>query len=107
MRPLKQEEFESIKSYIENKKPRNPAMFFLRTSKLMDRSVATIHRIDASKDYDAYKKLVKSEHTAKNPRVPLATQLHEAKVNELMIIKSRGRFGAYRAVCERLAELGI
>jgi len=105
MRQVKQPEFDSIKSYLQNHKPKNPALFFLQTSKRMDRSIATIHRIDASKDYQQYVKLVKSEHLAKNPRVPLQEQLLNAKVNELMALKAKGRFGAWKALNQRLGEL--
>jgi hypothetical protein len=106
MRAINEAEFDSIKRYLESK-PKNPTMFFLKTSKLLDRSVATIHRIDSSKDYEGYKKLVASEHQAKNPRVPLQDQLHDARINELLLVRSRGRFGAYRFACERLSELGF
>ena len=37
MRVLKEAEFNSIKQYIDDNKPKNPAMFFLQTAKLMDR----------------------------------------------------------------------
>lgn len=100
-------EFNSIKQYIKSHKPKNPTLFFLSTSKLMDRSIATIHRVDASKDYQAYKKLVKSEHLSTNPRVPLSVQLHNARTTELLSIRAKGRLGAYRAVCRRLSELGV
>lgn len=105
MRSVKQDEFDSIKGYLEKHKPKNPTLFFLKVSKLMDRSIATIHRIDASKDYKAYTKLVRSEHTAKNPRTPLHVQLHEARINELVAIRSKGRLGAYKHACQRLDEL--
>lgn len=100
-------EFTAIKHYMNDNKPKNPAMFFLQVSKLMDRSMATIHRIDASKNYKEYKALVAAEHAPLKKRVPLAEQISDARISELLLVRSRGRLGAYRAACSRLAELGF
>lgn len=98
---LTEDEFKAIKSQLKHKSP----IWFKRIANIMGRSVATIYRIDASKDYKQYKKIIEAEHTPKNPRVPLAEQLHNARVEELNTIILAGRDGAYEAAINRYREL--
>lgn len=107
MRVLKEAEFNSIKQYIDDNKPKNPAMFFLQTAKLMDRSIATISRIDASGDYGKYRSIIAAEHSSTHKRVPLAEQVLNARIEELIAIRSKGRFKAYKYVIQRIHELDI
>lgn len=73
----------------------------------MQRSQALIIKVRASKDYQAYKELIKSEHLTRGKRVPLKKQISDAKIEELLTVRSRGRFGAYKYACNRLKEFGL
>lgn len=76
----------------------------------MKRSVATVTRISASKNYEEYLALVKSEHSPSKPRVPLQTQLRKARKNELLGVKHNIPDGfrfrlVHRYLDNRLLEL--
>lgn len=98
MTTLLEPEFKAIKKHLK-------IASVASTAKTMNRSQSCIMRIRGSKNYGEYKELVKAEHTAKNPRKPMSVRIHNAKIDELMAIKARGRLGAYNAVCQRLKEL--
>ncbi len=97
---LQEPEFKAIKKHLKLSSVKS-------TAYVMKRSESCIMRIRASRDFEEYTELQRAEHRAKKPRTPLSIQLHNAKVTELMAIKSKGKFGAYRAICQRLNELGV
>lgn len=96
---LTEQEFKSTKKHLKTASVKS-------TARTMSRSESCILRIKASKDFKEYKELVRAEHKAKNPRVPLPIQLRQMEVKTLLTIKSKGAFKT-RYINRRLRELGI
>lgn len=97
---ITEQEFKAVKKHLKLSSVKS-------TASTMMRSESCIMRIKASKDFKEYKLLVTAEHKAKKPRTPLPIRIHNARIEELMAIRSRGRMAAYKATCERLRELGV
>lgn len=100
MKRVTEEEYIAIKNFLCIADTRTAA-------RVMQRSEAVINRISGTEDFEKYKELVKSEHTAKKPRVPLADRIHNTRVEELMVAKAQGRDSAYDYINKRLQELGV
>lgn len=99
MRAVTEQEFIAIRQALSIP---TPVDVLART---MQRSEAVIRRVAGSSDYISYKALVRSEHRAKRPRKPLSQRIHEARIEELVEARSRGRLGAYKYIIQRLEEL--
>lgn len=97
MSKLNEGEFKAIQKSLKQYSPK-------QTAYMMKRSLACILRIKGSKNFTEYKELVKSEHTAKRPRIPLWRQVRDARIEELNALLDH-KMIRRRVIIQRILDL--